>query len=323
MPILCFNHDSLDSPRMIAPRLDAPKGRSESCYNDHVIAGRALIADQGSQWRSWAFAYDEDLGPSGRALLVEVGGREVGDAITFVQRYTPGSDHGFRLLGDLEWVGQDLLPCERLESRPWRFLITEGATNHDLAGPSWLTWYSARDHSRAKLRMEEFSFVIPEGWKFRQTQNGHGWSIFRLASWEHKRFEPTITTLLLAYPDQATLEEVVEGRKAELLGEGSEVVKAEISQVLPSLMAGRLIWNGETEGRSFRAERVWVPTDLPGRFLVLWAVSFSMESWEYVARALDAVLASLEVSKRGNAESQRVDGDSKSWLTKLWQKWRP
>ena len=319
MPILCFNHDSLDSPQMVAT-----KGSSDS-YNDHVIAGRALIADQGSQLRSWAFAYDEDLGPSGRALLVEVGGREVGDAITFVQRYTPGSDHGFRLLGDLEVVGQDLLPCERLESRPWRYLITEGATNHDLAGPSWLAWYADRDHTRAKLRMEEFSFVMPEGWNFWQTQDGNGWQMFRLLPWEHKGSEPSITTLLLTYPAQATLEDVVERRKAELLGEGGEVVKVEISQVLPSLpvlMAGRLIWNGEMEGRSFRAERVWVPTDMPGRFLELWAFSFP-ESWEYVARALGAVLGSLEVSTRGSAESQRVDGDSKSWLTKLWQKWRP
>jgi len=256
---------------------------------------------------------------------VEVGGREVGDAITFVQRYTPGSDHGFRLLGDLEVVGQDLLPCERLESRPWRYLITEGATNHDLAGPSWLAWYADRDHTRAKLRMEEFSFVMPEGWNFWQTQDGNGWQMFRLLPWEHKGSEPSITTLLLTYPAQATLEDVVERRKAELLGEGGEVVKVEISQVLPSLpvlMAGRLIWNGEMEGRSFRAERVWVPTDMPGRFLELWAFSFP-ESWEYVARALGAVLGSLEVSTRGSAESQRVDGDSKSWLTKLWQKWRP
>jgi hypothetical protein len=122
-----------------------------------------------------------------------------------------------------------------------------------------------------------------------------------------------------------TLEGVVEGTKAELLGEGREVLEAEISQVMPSVplqKVGRLIWNGEAEVRSFRAERIWVPTDVPGRFLVLWAVSLSMESWESLVRALDAVLTSLEVSKRGSAESPRTDENSKSWLTKLWQKWR-
>jgi hypothetical protein len=132
--------------------------------------------------------------------------------------------------------------------------------------------------------------------------------------------------LLLTSPDQATLEDVVEGRKVELLGDGYEVLEAKVSQALPSLpllMAGRVSWTGETEGRGFRAERVWVPTDAPGQFLVLWAVSSSMESWECVARTLDAVLTSLEIAKRGSGESPRADGDSKSWLTKLWQKWRP
>ncbi len=303
----------------------ATKGNSDA-YNDHVMAGRVLIADQGSQWSRWAFAYDEDLGPAGRALLVEAGGREFGDAATFVQHYTLGNDDGFRLLGDLEWVGPEFLPDERLESRRWRYLMTEGATNHDLAGPNWLALYSARDPARARLRMEEFSFVIPEGWAFWQNQKGDGWEIVRLLPWQHKGIEPMIMTLLLTYPDQATLEEVVEGGKSEMLGKGNEVLKAEISQALPSLpslLAGRLIWNGETEGRGFRAEKVWVPTDVPGRFLVLWAVSLSMESWDYVVRALDAVLASLEVSKRESAESRGVDGDSKSWLAKLRQKWRP
>lgn len=325
MPVVCFNHGSLDSPRMIAPRLDEP---SES-YNDHVLAGRVLIEDQGNQFSSWAFAYDEDLEPSGRAFLVEVGGKEFGDVITFAQRYTFDNDHGLRFLGDLELVGEEFLPSkgrERLESRHWRFLIPEGAAKHDLAGPSWKAWDAARDHSQAQLRLEEFSFVIPEGWNFRQTKHGNGWLMVRLLPWEHKGFEPTITTLLLTYPCQVTLEDVVERTKAEVLGEGREVLEGEISQVLPPvplLKVGRLIWSGEAEGRSFRAERIWVPTDVPGRFLGLWAVSLSVESWESVVRALDAVLTSLEVSKRGNAESRRTDEDSKSWLTKLWQKWRP
>jgi hypothetical protein len=70
MPVLCFGHDSLDSPQIVTTKA------SSDSYNDHVLAGRVLIADQGSEWSRWAFAYDEDLGPSGRALLVEVGGRE-------------------------------------------------------------------------------------------------------------------------------------------------------------------------------------------------------------------------------------------------------
>ena len=320
MPIACFHHDSLDSPQMVAT-----KGSSGS-YNDHVLAGRVLIADQESQLRRWAFSYEEDLGPSGRALLVEVGGRGFGDAITFVQRYTFGGDHGLRLLGDLEVVGEEFLQPERLESRHWRYLMTEGATSHDLAGQNWPAWVAARDHTQAKRHLEEFSLVVPEGWIFRQTRDGHGWEIIRLLPWEHKGFEPIITILLLTSLDQATLEDVVERRKVELLGDGCEVLEAKISQALPSLpllMAGRVSWTGETEGRSFRAERVWVPTDVPGRFLVLWAVSFGMESWGWVARALDAVLTSLEVSKRGSEEPPRADGDSKSWLTKLRQKWRP
>lgn len=320
MPIACFHHDSLDSPQMVAT-----KGSSDS-YNDHVLAGRVLIADQESQLRRWAFSYEEDLGPSGRALFLEVGGRGFGDAVTFVQRYTFGNDHGLRLLGDLEVVGEEFLQPERLESRHWRYLMTEGATNHDLAGQNWLAWVSARDHTQAKLYLGEFSFVVPEGWIFEQAQEGHGWKIIRLLPWQHKGLEPIMMSLLSTYPDQATLEDVVEGRKVELLGEGGEVLEATISQALPSLpllMAGRLSWTGETEGRSFRAQRVWVPTDAPGRFLVLWAASFSMESWEWVVRALDAVLTSLEVSQRGSGELPRADGDSRSWLTKLWQKWRP
>ena len=323
MPIVCFNHDNLDSPKVVKT-----KGSSDS-YNDHVLAGRVFIADQGSQLRSWAFAYDEDLEPSGRALLVEVGGRDFGDVITFVQRYIIGNDHELRLLGDLELVGQELLPSaryERLESRRWRYLITEGATNHDLAGQNWLAWYSARDHTQAQLHVEEFSFVIPEGWIFSQTRDDIGWLILRLLPWEHKGHEPTIMTLFLKYPDQATIEDVVEGKKVELLGDGKEVLVAEISQlpsptILP--MAGRLIWNEEAEGRSLWAEKIWVPTDVPGRFLVLWAFSLGVESWESVVRALDAVLTSLEVAKRGSAQSRRVDGDSKTWLSKLWQEWRP
>ncbi len=324
MPIVCFNYASHDSPRMIAPRLDTSKGCSES-YNDHVLAGRALIKDQESQLSSWALAYGEDLERSGRALLVEVGGKEFGDLITFAQRYTFCNDRGLRFLGDLELVGEEFLSYaqrDRLESRHWLYLVTEGATNHDLAGQSWRDWYAARDHTQAQLDLEEFSFLIPEGWDFRQVLDGNGWLMARLLPWEHG-FEPTITTVLVTYPNQATLDDVVEGRKAEMSGEGWEILKAEISQLIPSLplLMGRLIWGGESEGRSFRAEIVWVPTDVPGRFLVLWAVSFSMESWECVVRTLDAVVTSLEVAK-GSAESRRTDGDSKSWLTKLWQKWR-
>jgi hypothetical protein len=294
MPLIAFARDGLASPQLLAPRTKS------GVYDHQVIAGKTLIENQRSQARCWVLAYDRDLEDSGAASVVEVGAGESGPGITFSQRYTYGDEAGLKLLGDLEWVGQEFLPPgfqERLESLRWRYLLTEGATHHDLAGQRWSSWYSARNHQQVLLPLGEFGLTLPEGWFFRQTNDGNGWVIARLLPWEHREFEPTVVTMLLTYPGQATLENVTEKKRSQLLDRGDEVLKAEVFK-LPSpshsVVAGRLVWSGETEGLGFRSEWVWVPTDVPGRFLLFCATSFHLESWEGLLGALGAVLASLD-----------------------------
>lgn len=174
MPIVCLARDGLDSPQLIAPRTDSDS------YDRQVAAGKIMLAEEGSRCRCWAFAYDEDLGPSGRVLLVEVGvGKTV---ITFAQRYKAG----FRLVGDLHLVGEELLPPdvrERLESCRWIYLVTEGATHHDQVGERWLGWSAARDSGAVSLQFDGFRFAVPENWCFRQTQSGNGWLMMKLVPW--------------------------------------------------------------------------------------------------------------------------------------------
>lgn len=293
MPLIAFARDGLAPPQLLAPRTKS------DLYDHQVIAGKDLVADQRSQARYWAFAYDSDLEDSGGAFVVEVGIGGPGHVITFGQHYTYGDEAGLKLIGDLELVGQEFLPPgfqERLESLRWRYLLTEGATHHDLAGQRWPAWYSARDHKQVLLPLSEFGLTVPEGWFFRQTNDGNGWVIARLLPWEHREFEPTMITRLLTYRDQATLEDVMERKRSQLLDCGDEVLEAEVFKVhSPSLsvVAGRLVWSGETEGRGFRSEWVWVPTDAPSRFLLFCATSFRMESWDGLLRALETVLASL------------------------------
>ena len=168
--------------------------------------------------------------------------------------------------------------------------------HHDLAGQRWSVWSSARDHEQVLLPLGEFGLTVPEGWFFRQTNDGDGWVIARLLPWEHREFEPTVITVLLTYREQATLEDVMERKRSQLLDRGDELLEAEVFKVpSPSLsvVAGRLVWSGKTEGRSFRSEWVWVPTDAPGRLLLFCATSFRMESWDGLLGALETVLASL------------------------------
>lgn len=319
LPLAVFAGDGMESPRLIAPRTDSDS------YQDQVLAGRVILSEQGSGLRSWAFAWDEDLGASGRALLVEAGGRGFSHPVTFAQRYTLGEQE-LRLAGDLDLLGEELLaPAvrESLESRPWLLLVAEGAASHEEAGQAWVARYSRRDHERARLGIGEFSLLVPEGWAFRVSQNGNGWVMMRLFPWERREYEPTIMTLLASWPDHPGLEDVIESQKATRSGSGEEVLREEIfilsSPTLPS-KAGRLAWNGESDGRSHWTEWVWVPRDVAGSFLLVCATSLSPASRDIVDRALEAVLASLDLPRGGSGpEPPGV----KAALRKLWQRWRP
>jgi hypothetical protein len=321
LPLAIFADDGMESPRLVAPRTDSDS------YELQVIAGRIIISDQGSRLRSWALAWDEDLGSSGRALLVEAGGRGLGHPVTFSQRYITGGEQELRLVGDLDLLGEELLPPavrEILESRPWLPLVAEGAASHDEAGQAWVARYSRRDHGRSCLGIGGFSLLVPEGWAFRASENGNGWVMMRLCPWEHREYEPTILTLLASWPDHADLEDVIESQKAMQRSSGGEVLREEIftlpSPALPS-KAGRLAWNGEREGRSYRTEWVWVPTDVAGSFLLLCATSMSPESRDIVDRALEAVLASLDLPQGGSGTKPGgANGSVWAALRKLWRR---
>ncbi|HEY4564317.1 MAG TPA: hypothetical protein VIJ36_15140 [Thermoanaerobaculia bacterium] len=293
LPLISFTHDDEETAQLLAPRTD-----SES-YERQVIAGRIVLDERSGQFRSWAFSYDEDLDLAGRALVVEVGGGELSRAVTLAQRYVSGGEEGFRLIGDLEVLGLELLPPvlqERLDSCRWRYLVTEGATNHEPAGERWPLWYAARAHERPRLGVGGYLFAVPEGWVFRQTEEGTGWVVLRLLPWEERNFEPTVL-VLIASGLETTLESFVASKKAELQSYATDVLKAEMCEspapALPS-PAARLSWKGEAEGRCYRTEWVWFPTSGPEEFLVLSATSFRPETWESVSQALEAMLASLE-----------------------------
>ena len=293
LPLVSFTRDDLEVAQLVAPRTDSDS------YDRQVIAGRILLDDRSRQFRSWAFVYDQDLELAGRVLMVEVGGEELSHTVTLAQRYVPGGEEGFRLVGDLEVLGLELLPPalqERLESCRWRYLITEGATNHEPAGEQWPLWYAARAHQRPRLGVGGFLFTVPEGWAFRQTEDGTGWVVLRLMPWEERQFEPTVMVLIAGGLGKA-LPSFVADKTAELRAVASTVLKAEMCESpvpsMPSPVA-RLSWEGEAEGRCYRTEWVWIPTSVPDELLVLSATSFRPETWESVRQALEAMLASLE-----------------------------
>lgn len=157
IPLVCFFSEDLDGPQLIAPKGGAGD------FEGHVSAGRAFLSYQNEEWAHWGFAYDEPLAPSGRALLVEMGGQGFGDPVTLVQCYLPVAGRVPRFLGDFELVGWEHLPAVRqqtLQSRNWRYLVTEGATHHGEVGRDWLTWYAARDPEPAELRFEEVRRLV-------------------------------------------------------------------------------------------------------------------------------------------------------------------
>jgi hypothetical protein len=292
LPLLSFTRDDEEEAQLVAPRTDSDS------YERQVIAGRIVLDERRGQLRSWAFVYDQDLDLAGRALFVEVGGEELSHTVTLAQRYVSGGQEGFRLVGDLELLGPELLPTalqERLESCRWRYLITEGATNHEPAGEQWPLWYAARAHQRPRLGVGSFLFTVPEGWAFRQTEDGTGWMVLRLLPWEERNFEPTVL-VLIAGGLGTTLESFVESKRAELASCGSTILKAEMSDSPAPALAdrvARLSWEGEAEGRCYRTEWVWFPTSTPDHFLVLSATSFRPETWESLQQGLEAVLGSL------------------------------
>ncbi|MFL6263406.1 MAG: hypothetical protein ACJ76Y_27240 [Thermoanaerobaculia bacterium] len=292
LPLLSATRDDEETAQLIAPRTDSDS------YDRQVIAGRIVLDERRAQLRSWAFCYDEDLELAGRALIVEVGGEKFSHAVTLAQRYVTGAEEGFRLVGDLEVLGLELLPAVlqgRLESCRWRYLITEGATNHEPAGEQWPRWYAARAHQRPRLGLGGFLFTVPEGWAFRQTEDGSGWVVVRLLPQEEREREPTVMVLLAA--GLGTLEGLVEEKKLELGAFASEVLRAEMCEspapALPSPVA-RLAWKGEDEGRRYQTEWVLLPTPVPEELLVLSATAFQPETWESVRQALEAMLVSLE-----------------------------
>lgn len=293
LPLLSFTHDDEETAQLVAPRTDSDS------YERQVIAGRIVLDERlKDHIRSWAFCYDEDLGLAGRALVVELGGEEFSHTVTLAQRYISGDDRGFRLVGDLELLGPELLPPPlqvRLESCRWRYLITEGATHHEPAGEQWPLWYAARAHQRPRLGVGDYLFAVPEGWIFRQTEDGNGWVVLRLLPWEEKSFEPSVV-VLLASGLEMTLESFVAYKKAELQELAATVLKAEMCESpVPAMPApvARISWEGEAEGRCFRTEWVWIPTPEPDQFLVLSAMSFRPETWDSLSQALEAMLGSI------------------------------
>jgi hypothetical protein len=290
LPLVSFTRDDLESAQLLAPRTDSDS------YDRQVIAGRIVLDERSGQFRSWAFVYDEDLEPAGRVLLVEVGGKEFSRSITLAQRYVAGGEEGFRLVGDLELVDQTLPPEleRRVETCRWRYLVTEGATNHDPAGEQWPLWYAARDHRRVRLRHHEFSFAVPEGWVYRRTQDDAGWLLYRLLPWQERETAPTLMMVTAVGLDR--LEDFVARQQAELPEIADEVLKAELCESpVPffSSPAARFSWTGETEdlGR-YRTEWLWMPTGESEECLILSATS-RREIWESMSAALEAILASL------------------------------
>ena len=162
MPLICFFSEDLEGPQLIAPK-GGSGGFEDGGFEDHVSAGRAFLSYQSEEWAHWGFAYDEALAPSGRALLVEMGGQGFGDPLTLVQCYLPVAGRIPRFLGDFDLVGWEHLPAPRrqaLQARNWRYLVTEGATHHGEVGLDWLTWYAARDPEPAELRFEEVRRLV-------------------------------------------------------------------------------------------------------------------------------------------------------------------
>jgi hypothetical protein len=299
MPLLCVIRESGDSPQLVKPRTNS------DLYEEQVLAGRMFIKDQERELKIWSFVYDEDLGASGRALWLEVGERETKLFITLVQRYTLGSEDGFRLIGDLAPVGEELLPSalrERLESCSWHDRIAEGAARNELAGQRWPVWYAARFHGQIRLRIGDFSFAVPEGWVFRPTQEDGDGLVAKLLPWGARGYEPTIMARPVRRPDVQTVEDLIAEKKADLIARGLEILRAEVFD-LPSPFlssrAGRVMWDAETEGRNVRVELVWVPADGDGTFLLLLVSCFDLKSWEAVGSALEALLASLDRPARG------------------------
>jgi hypothetical protein len=292
LPLLSLTRDDEEAAQLVAPRTDSDS------YERQVIAGRIVLDERKAQLRSWAFSYDEDLGLAGRALIVELGGEKFSHAVSLAQRYLPEEEGGFRLIGDLEVLGLELLPPalqEQLESCRWRYLITEGATHHEPAGEQWPLWYAARAHQRPRLGVGRFLFYVPEGWAFRQSEDGSGWVVLRLFPWEERSFEPTVV-VLLASGLGTTLERFVADKKEEIQ-ELATVLKAEMcDSPIPSMPdpVARLSWEGEAEGRCYRTEWVWIPTAEPDEFLVVSATSFRPETWASVSQAQEAMLASIE-----------------------------
>ena len=76
--------------------------------------------------------------------------------------------------------------------------------------------------------MGSFLFSVPEGWAFRQSEDGTGWVVLRLFPWEERSFEPTVVVLLAAGLG-TTLERFVADKREELQ-ELATVLKAEMCE---------------------------------------------------------------------------------------------
>ncbi|HTG37156.1 MAG TPA: hypothetical protein VLB76_29925 [Thermoanaerobaculia bacterium] len=292
MPLLALIDHDLDSPRFRWPLMD-----ESEAYHDHVRAARAMIVMEKPQ--RWIFVYDHDLEYAGRILIIEMGMGEPACTITFGQRYVFSAEPDLRLVGRLELIGREFLPSsirETLESSRWRALLIEGATQA-LASQQLPAWPSVDEPQSLLLTVDEFRFAPPEGWIFRQTQDGHGWVMARLVPWEHWGFEPVLIARMVECSGPTTPADNVEDSVKQLLDRGDEVLKAEVfASPSPELSVdvGHIVWrNREKEGALMGD--FWVPTDSPRRFLLLSAISFNDASWNDLLEASEGVLASLDI----------------------------
>lgn len=322
-PLLALVDDPSSPPRWIMPRVEGDAFQQ-------ILAGRFVLADAIAGVHSWAFAYARDLEDSGIAVVIELGQTGELPVMSFTQRFALVDGLGLSLIGGFDLVGGEFLPPlvrNSLEALPWRSRLAEGAARR--LGKPWPAWPVIQDRDRAPLELGELTLSLPESWFFRQTDDGCGWLIAKLLPWDRREFEPSIQARLLTYAESATCESTVAGMAEHLRGEGDEVQPARFFEVPGfSADAGRLSAHGDREGRFFGSDWIWVPTETPGRFLVLTAAWFDPESGGDVAQALEAVLGSIGRAEKAAApaadpgeraaEPSQVNGSSSSggWVRK-------
>lgn len=301
-PLAMVASDELESPRLVEFRDD------HKSYAQMAITGKNLITDQGKGHRAWAYVYDQDLGPAGRMILMELGCRRLGVSLAVGQRYAPGSNESdFTFVGDLQVLRRELLPLpvlQTLEDIRWRDLMADGAMSHPSGEARWTNLRSKIAPEQMSCTAGDFHFISPGGWLGQPGSDEGSWFFFRPCPCGEED-ESSLLVSFLAWKGNPPLEVVAERMRQTELKLGHPVLESEITAFLPlGVMIGRLLW--EEPEKSLRRQAVLFPTGEPGHFLFL-QVQSSPASWEEAQCAMNEVLATLD----------RAHGKLKSF----WKKW--